>query len=99
MKIIDFSPPKKPKNKYVQSALKHVKKFRHKIHPLYPHPRHPTRMLTTHSHLREGVKKYPDEFPISYRIRFMPIKNFLKKMLGKIHCGVGGTPLQKILRK
>ena len=28
-------------------------------------------LLTTHSHLREGVKKYPDEFPISYRIRFI----------------------------
>ena len=35
-----------------------------------PHPWHPTWMLTTTtcSHLSEGIKKYYDEFPISYSL-------------------------------
>ena len=33
-------------------------------------------MLTTRSHLGEGVKKYPDEFPISYRIRFTTCRSY-----------------------
>ena len=66
-------PKTAKEKKYVQNALKHVK--------------NPARMLTTHSHLSEGDKKYPDEFPISFRIRFTTIKankSFLKKCWTKI---------------
>ena len=35
-----------------------------------------TRMLTARSHLSEGVKKYPDEYPILFRICFKTCKSF-----------------------
>ena len=48
--------------------------------PLWPptHPWHPTWMLTTTtcSHLSEGIKKYSDEFPISYRIHITTCTSF-----------------------
>ena len=63
MKLINFSNQKK--HKYVQNALKREKTKEIKMTP--PH-------LT--SYLSEGVKKYSDEFPISYGIRFTTCTSF-----------------------
>ena len=76
--MIDFSTLKK----YVQSALKHVKKYRHKI---YPHPQHTTRMMTTHSHISEGFKNTYMNLPYNsvsvtqHVDHFKPKKKELKK--------------------
>ena len=62
VKIINFF--NKKTNKYVKNAMKHEKTKDIKMTPPPPpHPWHPTWMLTTCSHLSEGVKKYSDEFP------------------------------------
>ena len=53
-------------------------------HP-QPHLKHPTKMLTTRSHLIKGIKKYPDENPISYRNGFRTCsqKQFFEKNIVK----------------
>ena len=67
-----------------------------------------TQMLTTCSHLHKGVKRYPDEFPISHRTisphvdYFKPTKIF-EKNVGKksiiFHKGGVGYPFAENIAK